>query len=219
MEALLAFGAALLALRLAGRLLGRWRERPRAAARRVGRRPRRVRGRLGRAGLGSGLRLERSAVPGLLPVRRACSPPRCSASARSSSPAAAGRRPLGLVYTGLAVGVAIAVPLTTPVTGDSIPERPGAPRLLARAAAGRPRQQPRDDRGRSPSPCSRSGAGPVGNALDRGRRGRRRGRQRAGRARRRRDGRVHRRGRRAPLRSASSVQAFAGPVDNAGGTV
>jgi hypothetical protein len=36
-----------------------------------------------------------------------------------------GRRwaaPLGLVYTGLAVGVAIAVPLTSPVGGDSIPE-------------------------------------------------------------------------------------------------
>ena len=35
-----------------------------------------------------------------------------------------GRRwaaPLGLLYTGLAVGVAIAVPLTAPVTGDSIP--------------------------------------------------------------------------------------------------
>ena len=50
------------------------------------------------------------------------SPRRCSASARSSS---CGRRwaaPLGLLYTGLAVGVAIAVPLTAPVTGDSIPE-------------------------------------------------------------------------------------------------
>ena len=37
----------------------------------------------------------------------------------------AGKRwaaPLGLLYTGLAVGVAIAVPLTSPVTGDSIPE-------------------------------------------------------------------------------------------------
>ena len=37
----------------------------------------------------------------------------------------AGRRwaaPLGLVYAGLAVGVAIAVPLTAPVGGDSIPE-------------------------------------------------------------------------------------------------
>jgi hypothetical protein len=36
-----------------------------------------------------------------------------------------GRRwagPLGLVYSGLAVGVAIAVQLTSPVTGDSIPE-------------------------------------------------------------------------------------------------
>lgn len=30
--------------------------------------------------------------------------------------------PLALVYTGLAVGVAIAVPLTAPVAGDSIPE-------------------------------------------------------------------------------------------------
>ena len=37
----------------------------------------------------------------------------------------AGRRwagPLGLAYAGLAVGVAIAVPLTAPVGGDSIPE-------------------------------------------------------------------------------------------------
>jgi hypothetical protein len=37
----------------------------------------------------------------------------------------AGRRwaaPLGLLYTGLAVGVAVAVPLTSPVAGESIPE-------------------------------------------------------------------------------------------------
>ena len=37
----------------------------------------------------------------------------------------AGRRwatPLGLLYTGLAVGVALAVPLTAPVSGKSIPE-------------------------------------------------------------------------------------------------
>jgi hypothetical protein len=37
----------------------------------------------------------------------------------------AGRRwaaPLGLLYAGLAVGVALAVPLTAPVRGDSIPE-------------------------------------------------------------------------------------------------
>jgi hypothetical protein len=37
----------------------------------------------------------------------------------------AGRRwaaPLGLVYAGLAVGIAVAVPLTDPVTGGSIPE-------------------------------------------------------------------------------------------------
>ena len=37
----------------------------------------------------------------------------------------AGRRwaaPLGLLYTGLAVGTALAVPLKAPVTGDSIPE-------------------------------------------------------------------------------------------------
>ena len=37
----------------------------------------------------------------------------------------AGRRwaaPLGLLYAGLAVGMAVAVPLTSPVSGDSIPE-------------------------------------------------------------------------------------------------
>lgn len=37
----------------------------------------------------------------------------------------AGRRwaaPLGLLYTGLAVGIAVAVPLTAPVTGESIPD-------------------------------------------------------------------------------------------------
>jgi hypothetical protein len=37
----------------------------------------------------------------------------------------AGRRwavPLGLLYTGLAVGVAVAVPLTAPVAGESIPD-------------------------------------------------------------------------------------------------
>ena len=121
MEALLAFGAALLALRLAGRLLGRRRERgePQLAA---------------WAAASAPTRSRRPRSPGARPPAGAirssasttssagCSRPRCSASARCSSTAAAGRRPLGLVYAGLAVGVAIAVPLTSPVTGDSIPE-------------------------------------------------------------------------------------------------
>ena len=48
---------------------------------------------------------------------------------------------LGLLYSGLAVGVAIAVPLTAPVTGDSIPEAQDhldfVPTLLPRTASSR----------------------------------------------------------------------------------
>ena len=52
----------------------------------------------------------------------ACSPRRCSAPARCCGSASAGSAPLTLVYVGLAVGIAIAVPLTAPVSGNSIPE-------------------------------------------------------------------------------------------------
>lgn len=121
MEALLAFGAALLALRLAGLLAGRWRER---------REP------------------QLAAWAFALAAYAAASAALAWGAASGWSDAAfrvyylfgglltafllgvgslllTGRRwaaPAGLLYAGLAVGVAIAVPLTTPVAGDSIPE-------------------------------------------------------------------------------------------------
>jgi hypothetical protein len=120
MEALLAFGAALLALRLAGGLLRRRRER--ADAQLVA----------WAAGLGAyavaSAALAWGAASGWSdPVFRVYylfGGLLTAALLGVGSLLLSGRRwagPVGLVYTGLAVGVAIAVPLTTPVAGDSIP--------------------------------------------------------------------------------------------------
>jgi hypothetical protein len=120
-EALLAFGAALLALRLSGLLATRWRARrtPHLAAWSAG---------LAAYALGAGAIAWGAAAGwddrafrayylfgGLLTA------PLLGAG----SLLGAGRRlagPVVLLYTGLAVGVAVAVPLTAPVTGTAIPD-------------------------------------------------------------------------------------------------
>jgi hypothetical protein len=120
-EALLAFAAALLTLRLAGLLLRRWRERrdPQFAAWAAG---------LGAYAIASAA-LAWGAASGwsdaLFRVYYLFGGLLTAALLGVGSLLLAGRRwaaPLGLVYTGLAVGVAIAAPLTVPVSGDSIPE-------------------------------------------------------------------------------------------------
>jgi hypothetical protein len=121
MEALLAFGAALLALRLAGLLAGRWRERhaPELAAWAAALAAYTVASAALAWGAASGWTDEVFRVyylfGGLL----------TAPLLGVGSLLLAGRRwaaPLGLLYSGLAVGVAIAVPLTSPVSGESIPE-------------------------------------------------------------------------------------------------
>lgn len=121
MEALLAFAAALLALRFAGDLARRWRERrrPELAAWAAS---------LLAYGIASGA-LAWGAAGGWseAPFRvyylfgGLLTAPLLGAG----SLLLVGRRfaaPLALVYTGLAIGVALAEPLTAPVTGTEIPE-------------------------------------------------------------------------------------------------
>ena len=121
MEALLAFAAALLALRLAGDLLGRWRTRraPQLAA-------------------WSASLLTYAAASAALAwgaaagwddrsfrVYYLCGGLLTAPLLGVGSLLLSGRRgaaPLGFLYAGLAVGIALAVPLTAPVTGSSIPE-------------------------------------------------------------------------------------------------
>jgi hypothetical protein len=120
-EALLAFAAALLALRLAGLLLGRWR---------VG----------GEAQFGAwaaGIAAYAAASAALawgaasgwsdavFRVYYLCGGLLTAPLLGIGSLLLVGRRwaaPLGLLYVGLAVGVAVAVPLTSPVGGESIPD-------------------------------------------------------------------------------------------------
>lgn len=121
MDALLAFAAALLALRLSGMLARRWRERgdPQLAAWAAALAAYALASAALAWGAASGwsdasfrvyylfgglLTAPLLGVGSLLLIGR-----RWAAT-------------LGLLYSGLAVGVAIAVPLTAPVTGDSIPE-------------------------------------------------------------------------------------------------
>jgi hypothetical protein len=120
-EALLAFAAALLALRLAGLLVRRWRERgqPQLVAWAAG---------LGAYAVASAA-LAWGAASGwtdaVFRVYYLFGGLLTASLLGVGSLLLAGRRwaaPLGLVYTGLAVGVALAVPLTVPVAGDSIPE-------------------------------------------------------------------------------------------------
>jgi hypothetical protein len=120
-EALLAFAAALLALRLSGLLVGRWRERgqPQMAAWAAG---------LGAYAVASAA-LAWGAASGwsdsVFRVYYLFGGLLTAPLLGVGSLLLAGRRwagPLGLAYTGLAVGVAIAVPLAAPVVGESIPE-------------------------------------------------------------------------------------------------
>jgi hypothetical protein len=121
MEALLAFAAALLALRLAGMLARRHRDHgyPQFAA--------------WAAGLGAYAAASAALAWGtasgwsdaVFRVYYLFGGLLTASLLGVGSLLLVGRRwaaPLGLLYTGLAVGVAIAVPLTSPVTGDSIPE-------------------------------------------------------------------------------------------------
>ena len=121
MEALLAFAAALLALRLAGALAGRWRglKAPQFAAWAASLAAYAV----ASAALAWGAAAGWDSISfrvyylfgGLLTA------PLLGVGSLLLS----GRRwaaPVGLLYAGLAVGVAVAAPLTAPVSGESIPE-------------------------------------------------------------------------------------------------
>ena len=121
MEALLAFGAALLALRLAGLLAGRARARraPHLAVWSAGL----AAYALGAAaiawgaaaGWNDGVFRAYYLFGGLLTAALLGAGSLLGAGVRAALPVA-------LVYTGLAIGVALAVPLELPVSGTSIPE-------------------------------------------------------------------------------------------------
>jgi hypothetical protein len=120
-EALLAFGAALLSLRLAGLLAALWRERgsPQLAAWAAA---------LGAYAVASAA-LAWGAASGwgdtAFRVYYLFGGLLTAPLLGVGSLLLAGRRwaaPVGLVYAGLAVGVLLAEPLTAPVAGDSIPE-------------------------------------------------------------------------------------------------
>ena len=121
MEAILAFGAALLALRLAGLLAARWRAQRQlhllawsaglaayalgAAAIAAG----------AAAGWNEGSFRAYYLFGGLLTAALLGAGSLLLAGVQIAGPVA-------LVYTGLAIGVALAVPLESPVSGNSIPE-------------------------------------------------------------------------------------------------
>ena len=121
MEAILAFAAALVALRLAGLLAARWRERrePRLAAWSAG---------LAAYALGAAAIAWGAAAgwnDGVFRAYYLFGGLLTAALLGAGSLLGAGYRraaPVALVYSGLAVGVAIAVPLELPVGGTSIPE-------------------------------------------------------------------------------------------------
>lgn len=121
MEALVAFGAALVALRLAGRLARRWRDRraPELAAWAAS---------LGAYAAASAALAWGAAAgwsDGAFRVYYLCGALLTAALLGSGSLLLAGRRwaaPLALLYTGLAVGIMLAEPLTEPVHGASIPD-------------------------------------------------------------------------------------------------
>jgi hypothetical protein len=120
MEALLAFAAALLALRLAGDLLGRWRTRraPQLAAWSASLLAYAVASAALAWGAAAGWD-DRS-----FRVYYLCGGLLTAPLLGVGSLLLSGRRwaaPLGFVYAGIAVGVAIAVPLTSHVTGTAIP--------------------------------------------------------------------------------------------------
>lgn len=121
MEALLAFGAALVALRLAAELARRWRERraPELAAWSASL----------AAYAAASAALAWGAAAGwdgrVFRIYYLGGGLLTAALLGVGSLLLAGRRwawPVGLLYAGLSIGVALAVPLTAPVGGDSIPE-------------------------------------------------------------------------------------------------
>ena len=121
MEALLAFAAALLALRLAGALAGRWRAR---------RRPELLTWTASLVAYSAAsAALSWGAAAGwdeaAFRIYYLCGGLLTAPLLGLGSLLLSGRRwalPVGLVYAGLAVGIAIAEPLTRPVRGHSIPE-------------------------------------------------------------------------------------------------
>lgn len=121
MEAILAFGAALLALRLAGLLAARRRERraPHLTAWSAG---------LAAYALGAAAIAWGAAAgwnDGVFRTYYLCGGLLTAALLGTGSLLGIGVRiaaPIGLVYAGLSIGVALAVPLEVPVSGTSIPE-------------------------------------------------------------------------------------------------
>ena len=95
----------------------------RAGAARVERSALRVCRRVGRARLGRGPRVGRARVPRLLPLRRP--PDRAAARRRLAPPLAStrGSTVVALLYAGLAIGVAIAVPLHGTFTASGFRRR------------------------------------------------------------------------------------------------
>ena len=120
MEAILAFGAALLALRLTGLLLGRWRERhePHLAVWAAG---------LGAYAIGAAAIAWGAAAgwnEGVFRAYYLCGGLLTAALLGAGSLLGVGVRaaaPVALAYTGLAIGVALAAPLMEPVSGQEIP--------------------------------------------------------------------------------------------------
>jgi hypothetical protein len=120
-EALLAFGAALLTLRLAGLLAARWRERrsPHLLAWSAG---------LGAYALGTAAIAWGAAAgwnEGVFRAYYLCGGLLTAFLLGAGSLLGVGRRaaaPVALVYTGLAFGLALGVPLEQPVSGTEIPE-------------------------------------------------------------------------------------------------
>jgi len=121
MEAILAFGAALVALRLSGRLAARWQQRrePHLALWSAG---------LAAYALGAAAIAWGTAAgwnEGIFRAYYLFGGLLTAALLGAGSLAGTGVRaavPVALVYTGLAAGVALAVPLEAPLGGTSIPE-------------------------------------------------------------------------------------------------